>query len=417
MNNKNIQFMKELNEIKILNLLRNEAPIFRSELAEKTNITKVTISEIIKRLDKEGYILEVGKGESTKKGGKRPTLMKLNPDKGYVIGIEYKRKNAHIAIANIESEVLSLINFPYEVGVDLDTVIRRTFNSIDDQLEELDIDREKLISIAIGAPGFIDYEKGELTFADTMKGWEKKPFAAKFSKRYNVPVLVENDVNMIAIGEDLVGAGQEESNIVSIWIGAGIGAGIIMDNQLIRGASGIAGEIGYLEVGNVLANHSFLRNLYTNQKYIGDLLSEDHLFEVLQTAMQFKKNKLEKSINEYTITDFLRLGDEGNRDIQEILDEYALILAIVCTELIKTINTNLIILSGTVIENSQYLFSKVQQFTKSNMRDIPFDASSIVVGELGGDTACLKGALALALQVIYKPYIKHKRLKQVHIKD
>lgn len=409
--------MKELNEIKILNLLRNEAPISRSELAEYTNITKVTISEIIKRLDNEGYILEIGKGKSTKKGGKRPTLMKLNPDKGYVIGIEYKRKNAHIAISNIESEILSTIDFSYEVGSSLEEVIQNTVKAIDKELENLDIPHDKLISIAIGVPGFVDYEKGELTFADTMKGWEKKPFAVKFSKHYNVPVLLENDVNMIAIGEDLVGAGRDESNIVSIWIGAGVGAGIIMDNQLIRGASGIAGEIGYLEVGHFLANHSFLRNLYTNQKYIGDLLSEEHLFEVLMMRMKFQESESGKSYEDFNIEEFLELADKGNRDVQEILDEYALILAIVCTELIKTINTNLIILSGTVIESSDYLFSKVQQIIKSNMREIPFDASSIVIGELGGDTACLKGALALALQVVFKPYIQHQRLKQVHIKD
>ncbi|MCF7741087.1 MAG: ROK family transcriptional regulator [Candidatus Marinimicrobia bacterium] len=417
MNNKNIQILKELNEIKILNLLKNEAPISRSELAEKTNITKVTISEIIKRLDKEGYILVAGKGESTSKGGKRPTLIKLNPNKGYVIGIEYKRKKAHIAIANIESDIIAKTDFSYQVGTDLHSVIEKTFQKIDNLLESQEIPSEKLISIAIGVPGFIDYEKGELTFADTMKGWEKKPFASRFSKHYNLPVLIENDVNMVAIGEDLVGAGKDESNIVSIWIGAGVGAGIIMDNQLIRGASGIAGEIGYLEIGNFLANHSFLRNLYTNQKYIGDLLSEEHLFDVLKMKMEFKGKSLEKPIGEYNIIELLKLADQGNSNVQEILDEYAMILAIVCTELIKTINTNLIILSGTVIENSKYLFSKVQQFVKSNMRDIPFDASSIVIGELGGDTACLKGALALALQVIYKPYIKHKRLKQVHIRD
>ncbi len=415
--NKNFRIAKELNEVKILNILRNEGPVSRTELAKRTNITKVTIAEILKRLDNEGFIVEAGKGESTKKGGKKPKLVKLNPKKGYVVGIEYKRTKARIAISDIESNILMQCGFEYEAGADLSDVIEQTFDCISSILKKRTISEDKLISIGVGVPGFIDYQKGELIYADTMKGWEKKPLAAELSKRYNIPVIMENDVNMIAIGEDLVGAGKDDSDIVTVWIGEGVGAGIVIDNQLIRGVSGIAGEIGYLEINNSLTNHSYLKHLYSNQRYIGDILSEQHLFNVLKIALEFQSEKLDKKINDYTLEEFLVLGDNGNTVVQEVLDEYSFVLANVCTELIKTINTELIILSGSVIEKSHYLFIKTQQFIKNKMRNIPFDISSIVKGELTGNTACLKGAISLALQVIYKPYIIHKEIDHVHIKE
>ncbi|MBN2279329.1 MAG: ROK family transcriptional regulator [Candidatus Marinimicrobia bacterium] len=415
--NKNFRIAKELNEIKILNILLNEGPVSRSELAKRTNITKVTIAEILKRLGNEGFIDEAGKGESTVKGGKKPNLVKLNPNKGYVIGVEYKRNFARVAIANIQSEILKKEQFEYEIGTSLNEVIKKTFDCIDSCLIKLKIPESKLISIALGVPGFIDYENGELIYADTMKGWERKPLAAKVSQRYKVPVIMENDVNLIAIGEDLVGAGKNARDIVCIWIGDGVGAGIIIGNQLIRGASGIAGEIGYLEVNNSLTNYTYLKHLYTNQRYVGDILSQEHLFNVLKIALEFQTHKLEKPIDKYHLAELLELGDHGHSVVQEILDEYSFVLANVCTELIKTINTNLIILSGPIIENSQYLFIKIQQFVKNKMREIPFDTSSIVLGGLKGDDACIMGAISLALQVIYKPYIIHKQLDHVHIKE
>lgn len=415
--NKNFRIAKELNEIKILNILLKEGATSRTDLAKRTNITKVTIAEILKRLGNEGFIDEAGKGESTKKGGKRPKLVKLNPDKGYVVGVEYKRNCARIAIANIESEILVKDIFYYEVGSSLSIVIEKTFECIDANLEKLKISEEKLISIALGVPGFIDYINGELIYADTMKGWERKPLAATISQRYKIPVIMENDVNLIAIGEDLLGAGKDVSDIVSIWIGDGVGAGIIIGNQLIRGASGIAGEIGYLEINNSLTNYTYLKHLYTNQRYVGDILSQEHLYNVLKIALEFQSHKLDKPVNEYSLAELLELGDKGNTVVQEILDEYSFVLANVCTELIKTINTNLIILSGTIVEKSNYLFIKTQQFVKNKMREIPFDISSIVVGELKGETACLMGAISLALQVIYKPYIVHKQIDHVHVTD
>ena len=415
MNKTNLKMIKKLNELKILNLLRDEAPISRSEMAKATKISKVTISEIVSRLDKEGYILTLGKGNSTKKGGKRPTLIKLNPDKGYVIGIEIKRNEVNIAIANIISDIICEFGFEYGNEDSIDFVIVKIFTHIDKKLKNLSIKYDKLISIGIGIPGFVNYELGELSFSN--KGWENKPFVAQFVKKYNVPVLIENDANMVAIGEDLLGAGRNESNFICITLESGIGAGIIMDNQLIRGSNGMAGEIGYLKLGYALENPRKYKKLYTDQDRFGSILSEDHLYTVIKSEIEKNSSDLEKPIDEYTIFDFLKLGEEGNEIVTEILDEYGEIIASLCTELIKTINPKLIILTGEVIENSNYLYCKIQEYTKQIMAEIPFDISSIIVGELGIDAACLKGAVTMALHVIFKPYIQHKRLRQIQIKE
>ena len=409
----NYKMIRELNEVKILNLLRDDGPISRSDMAKKTNISKVTISEIVKRLSKEGFTKKAGKGSSTSKGGKRPTLIKLNPDKGYVIGIEIKKNLVNLAIANIEADIIAKDYFKYSDQDSMDEVINKTFQCIDQNLTDLSIDLDKLISIGIGVPGFVDYEKGVLSYSH--KGWQEKPFATRFSEKYNIPVLIENDANMVAIGEDLLGAGKEESNFICITLEAGIGAGIIMDELLIRGATGMAGEVGYLKLGSTLQNPEKFENLYSDQNNYSDVLSENHLYEVIKSKLEEKDIALEKSFDECCIIDFLQMAEQGNEVVRDILDEYGEIIANLCTELVKSINPNLMVLSGEVIENSPYLFKKVHKYAKEIMQNIPFDANSIVIGKLSHDMACLQGAITLALQVVFNPFVKHKRLKQIHV--
>ena len=124
------QLIKTINERRILNLIREEGPISRNELAKRTKISKVAVSTIISRLDDDGYILEIGKGQSTSKGGKRPTLLKLNPDNGYVIGIQIKRGTSTIALANIESEIKDIEHVNHHIDDPINQVLSNIFNKI-----------------------------------------------------------------------------------------------------------------------------------------------------------------------------------------------------------------------------------------------------------------------------------------------
>ncbi len=396
------KLIKRLNEVRLLNLIRTQGPISRNELARRSKISKVAVSEIIGRLMEAGYVLEIGKGKSTQKGGKRPTMIKLNPENGYVIGIEIKRRFARIALANMVSEILGVDQVNYDVGTTIDDGLQKIFDRVDGLLAKHQIERCKLISIAIGIPGFIDYSKGELLFADTLRGWANQPLAIRFKERYGVPTILENDVNIIALGEALSGAGVGTSNLVCIWIGEGIGSGIMVDEHLVRGETGNAGEIGYLELGHYVTNMNRLKNLYTSQRYFGELLSEMNLFETLKMKLQWRTNHGPESNEHQTLEAMLAEGDRGNVMVQEILDEYALPLAIVCMNYIKTINPSSIILSGRVIEHSSYLLEKVRQLVKQSMMNMPFQPSTIMVSKLG-DQAGIKGAIALALQTIFEP--------------
>ena len=410
-----IQLIKTINEIRLLNLIREHGPISRNELSRKSRISKVAVSDIINRLDESGFILEIGKGKSTKKGGKRPTLLKLNAENGFVIGIEIKMRYTNVALANIESEILAMEPIHYEAGSSMDKVIPRIQQKIEQLFNNVGYDPKKLISIGIGIPGFVDYSRGELNFADTLRGWAHLPIAKRFTEYFHVNTIVENDVNTITYGESLKGAGRGRSNMVCIWIGDGIGSGIIVGRQMVRGENGNAGEIGYLELGHCVSNRDRIKHLYTNQRFFGEILSEVNLAEAIRMKLQWNVDS--GNLHDNSIAAMLRAGDQGNAMVQEIVDEYAYILSILCMNFIKTLNPNLIILTGHVIEHSDYLLYKVRQLVKQSMINIPFQETPIVKGELNG-MAGVNGAIEVALQTIFEqPVTKRENHVKVSVDE
>ncbi|HDP98095.1 MAG TPA: ROK family transcriptional regulator [bacterium] len=398
----NGQLVRKLNESRVLNLIKEKGVISRNELARQSKIFKVAISEIVSRLDKAGYILEIGKGKSTNRGGKRPILLKLNPAAAYVFGVEIKRSRTNIALADIESTIREISTFEYEPGLPMEYGLDRIIQIINQLMEKHRLDRRRLRGIGLCLPGFVNYSKGELLFAETLSGWADRPLASRFTSHFRAPTVLENDVNAITLGEKILGAGRGKSNLICIWIGEGIGAGIIMGGQLIRGENGNAGEIGYIEIGHFVAVKNQFKNLYRNQKYYGEILSNINLFRALNDKLGKNYPILPGKIDQNALKKMLTKAENGAPGAIEVLDEYAFLIAILCMNLIKTMNPNLIILSGPVIENSNYLLKKIRSLVKQRMVNIPFEASTIVVGDLKAE-AGVKGAITMALQTIFEP--------------
>ncbi len=390
------QFIKRLNEIQILRLIRNLGPVSRIELAKKTRMSKVAVFEIVNRLIDQRYVIDVGKGKSTNRGGKRPSLVKLDASHHFVIGIELRRNKTFIAIADLEANILRIKSFNFDVSSDPCANIRKMFARIEVLLQAENAEMDQLISIGIGLPGVVDYEKGTLRFADTLPGWDKIEIRKMFADKFNVPVTIENDVNTIALGESILGAGKDVRDMLCLWIGSGIGAGLIMDRKLISGYGGATGEIGYLEVGRHPGREKTFRYFKNQFKYFGDLLSESNLVEIITQEIS-KKSGINPEVKSLSA---LLKARKFKELIKPILDEYAYFLGVLCLDIIKIIDPGLIVLSGTVVENSDFLVSRIRDFIKENTRRIPLKTGEITVGTLK-EEAGLSGAIALALQVVF----------------
>jgi len=244
-----VKFIKDYNELNVLRFIKHHGPISRAEISKKQHISKAGISEIVARLIDQEYVSETGIGNSTQRGGRRPILLTFNQKAGYVIAIEIKRSFAKISLLDMNATIHHTRTIDYSIGTSMTDVLKNIFPVIDEFLKIDWVIDSRPIGIGIGIPGLIDYDSGCIKLSDSLKSWEKYPIRQKFEKTFKIPTILENDVKTLALGECLFGKGEDHQSLVNLWIGDGIGAGIILNGSLIRGVTASAGEVGYDELG------------------------------------------------------------------------------------------------------------------------------------------------------------------------
>ncbi len=169
---------------------------------------------------------------------------------GYVIGVDIGGTNLRLALAEMSGTVRGKWSTS-TVGVDADSVVRLTCTGVDALLKEAALPRASLRALAAGAPGVTDTDQGIVIATSYLMGWRNVPLRALLEERLGIPVSVENDVNVAALGESFAGAARGVSDFVFLAIGTGIGAGIVMNGQVFRGPGWSAGEVGYMLVPGV----------------------------------------------------------------------------------------------------------------------------------------------------------------------
>ena len=225
------------NRITILNLIRDQQSISRSELSQLTGLTRPTVSAIVNDLTTEKIIIETGKGESS--GGKRPILLELNSEYRYVIGIDLGDDYViNGVLCNFCGQIIARKKLHYENNfTDILNITKELIVSLATQTTG-----KSLYGVGIAVSGIVNQQTNEIIGSTTLD-IKNCGLAKKLENICNLPVLLENRPNAAALAETRFGAGKEHRNLVYITSGRGVGAGIVIDGKIFRGSFGAAGEI------------------------------------------------------------------------------------------------------------------------------------------------------------------------------
>jgi predicted NBD/HSP70 family sugar kinase len=247
------KLMRRLNHSAVLDVVREHSPISPTGISDCLKLTLPTVIRILKELEVEGLIRETGLTQAS--GGRPRVLVEFNPSNSAVIGIDLSGAKMYGAISDLGGTIQEEIGYQYgqESGPQL---IDRLEEMIEYLLQFPRSAGQTIRGIGIGAPGLTDADQGIVTLAVSL-GWRNVPLRDILQKRFNVPVMVENDVNLEALGEYGFGVGKGASSLVCISIGTGIGAGVVIDRKIYHGFHKSAGEIGYL-----LPGVEYLRQIY-----------------------------------------------------------------------------------------------------------------------------------------------------------
>ena len=388
--------IREPNEVRVLRLVRDSGEISRIEIAKACNLNKAYVSELVAKLIQTGFLEETGKVEANDKVGRKRILLRFLPLAGLVAGVDVGMTHATIVLTDLNATVLHKRTFDYSLETPAKKVLSSAAEVITTLLAEANDSQSKLVGIGVGVQGLIDYRTNTLMVSHNKKSWEGESLSAELEARFNVPVYVENDVKAMTLGEYLLGSAKGIKNVVYLFIGDGLGAGIMINGHLHRGFTSSAGEIGYTE----LEPASFYREqfpfMYDGQSIFGQILTDTNIIE------SYRRNSggsAEARISVETIAEKATSRDDV---AIKIIRECALLFSNLSINLINTLNPELIIIGGKLSQCYPDIIGFVRDNIHKDLLSIPAEAV-LVRAATRGEEAVALGATGLVLYEMFEP--------------
>ncbi|BFH39387.1 ROK family transcriptional regulator [Paenibacillus melissococcoides] len=374
----NAKLVKQMNREGILHQLREHPRVSRADLAKLTELSRPCVSALVDEMIAEGLINEVGFGEST--GGRKPILLEYNFQAYGVIGTVFEGSTLQLAIANLRGELLVQRATCLPHPMNGEAAIRSIEQGLAALLDESGFRKEWLLGMGLGLPGITRRSAGTVSHAPST-GWMGLPVQREIEAVLGLPVAIENDVNLMTLGEFNKGIGVGHSNLVYMYTGTGIGAGIMIDGQIYRGAREASGEIGYMVIGpvgkqakgeyGVFERNYSIRAIRDKARGVLPVIDED-------TSMM-------KQIVEH--------AGRGNEGARRLLDDVCRHWTYGIANLTSVMDPELLILSGEMLHIGDEGIAAIRQWLNDWIPSVP----PIKMAALG-DQAGLIGAIHCALE-------------------
>jgi predicted NBD/HSP70 family sugar kinase len=356
----------------VLDLLLEHGSLSRSDVWRLTGVSKPTASQSLTRLEESGHVLQSGVEESAR-GGRATTMYRLNARAGFAAAMDVTPAGVHVQIADILGTV---------IGEHHGAPSGRPQDAVDAllvALGEAALSGEQLSSLVVALPGSYDPDADLLRFAPHLPHWQEHGLRRRLEEAVGAPAHIENDVNLVAIAEQRIGAARELNDFLLLWSDEGIGAAIMIDGRLHRGSSGGAGEVAYLLMPGVPVVRNPVREDHGG---FDDLAGGD---AILELAAQHglpgdTPHDAVRAAVESGFTDF----------VTELAARYAFGLA----SAIALLDPPAIVLAGRTLDAGG---AGLRDAIGSQLDDVSIRSPRLILGGTGRD-AVIRGALLVSLE-------------------
>jgi predicted NBD/HSP70 family sugar kinase len=241
-----LEALRELNRLRVIDALRQRGTASRSEIARHTGLSRTTVTTLVNDLQGRGLVVEQPLVEAVGRG-RPPTLLRLDPSVGAVVGIHFDHRHLRVAVADLSSTVLGEQWQDLDVDRAAEEALDAAADLVEVVLAEAGIERSRVVGAGIALSGPVSRD-GTVGATVILPGWEGLNAVDELTRRLDLQVAVDNDANLGALAEVSFGAGRGMSDVIYLMISSGVGAGIVIDGRLHRGVTGLAGELGHVRV-------------------------------------------------------------------------------------------------------------------------------------------------------------------------
>jgi glucokinase len=381
--------MRQVNRSAILELVRQSSPIARSEICKQLGLSMPTVIRIVDELMEDGLVKLTG--ETAGKTGRPRQLLRYNQNGGLVIGIDLGGTSLYGALANIGGEVLGEL-YSHLQGSSPEENYSVVVQMIQALVERSVQEKQALLGIAIGVPGVTQARSGVVEWAPSLN-WRKFSLKERVAKCFQLPVVVENDVNLAVLGELWFGVGRGVRDLVLLSIGTGMGAGIVIDGMLYRGHNSASGEVGYFIPGVEALGHRF-EQFGAMEEIISDIGLVKRARTILTTI------KPEMDLSSLTAGEISSAARGGDPWANQLVDGTADYLGLVIVNIATLLDPDLVILGGGIASSADLLIPRILSRIEGVIQHIPrLEASTL------GARATVMGAISTVLHLTKDYYI------------
>jgi predicted NBD/HSP70 family sugar kinase len=343
----NQQVVKANNKQQILNMIKEQSPISRANIAQQLGLTKGTVSSLVSELLDANLCYESGTGESS--GGRRPVMLLFNREAGFTIGLDIGVNYILGILTDLNGKIITEQKTTIKKGSyeEVMLIVKQTISFL---ITSKPDSHYGVIGIGVAVPGIVNND-GEVLLAPNLD-WKDINLKRNLEKEFNLPVIIENEANAGTYGEKVFGLGKEYENLVYISAGIGIGVGFIFNNQLYRGAEGFSGEMGHMIIQvngkNCTCGSQGCWELYASEQ------------SLLNSASSLSINN-----NDITLEDLIAEA-KVSLEVRTLFAEIGYFLGVGINNIINTFNPEQIIIGNRLAMAKDWLTEPINEFVRSN---------------------------------------------------
>lgn len=369
----------------MLDVIRAMGPMTRAELIRHTGLGRSTVSQRVEALIDAQLVVPAGEATST--GGRRPATLDFNPGAGLVLAADLGATHSRLAVADLAGQPLSEVRETIRIAEGPEAVLGWVEEGFSRLVDGLGRDPSEVWAVGVGVPGPVEFASGRPVNPPIMPDWDEFSIPDRLARRYPVPILVDNDVNVMALGEHRK-AWSEARNVLFVKVGTGIGCGIVAEREIYRGADGAAGDIGHISVGG-------------HQEIVCECGNTGCL-EILASGRALVRDLRELGLEASSSADVVELVREHNLEAIRLVRQAGRYLGEVLAGLINALNPSVIIIGGDIAGAHEQLFAGMREVVYKRSTPLATKHLQIARSTLE-DRAGVFGASMLAIDHALSP--------------
>lgn len=384
--------------VAVLDAIRHARARSRAELVERTGLSRGVVAQRVSELLALGLVVEGEVGPST--GGRPPRHITFRSDAGHILVADLGATSIDVAVTDLEGRILGHRDEPADIAAGPEACLQRV-DELFDELTRATRDLPgALWGVGIGVPGPVEFASGRPISPPIMPGWDGYPIRRRFSARYGAPVWVDNDVNVLALGEWRSGIAAGHENVVVVKIGTGIGAGIISNGRIHRGAQGSAGDVGHIQVVDDQAVVCRCGNVGCLEALAGG----GAIGRSGETAARAGDSpRLRAALDRHarvTAEDVAQAASFGDPLAVALLQDAGRRVGLVLASIVNFFNPSLVVVGGGVAQSGDQLLAAIRETVYR--RSLPLATRDLVVQRSSlGALAGVIGASTMVLEQLF----------------